>query len=352
MGAGGATRAAGTGTGAEQRCDMSKSTVLALLCGLASALPLLFAFVVPGGALFMLLVPLPLFLSGLSLGSGAALISAATACASLGLMLAAMSATVTGSLATGLGDGFGVFVGTVVTLGAPAVVLVRQALLNRPAADGSQEWYPAGLLVLWLTGAGVLLLAFSLVSLLFFAPGPGLEAAFTAQLADALRLVLPSAPEEELQAAAASAAQIGLGVGVDSWLMVFAANGLLAQGVLTRYGRNLRPGLDPATLDLPNWLALVLAGCAAAAVLGSGDFAFLAKSLVLILLLPYFFAGLAVVHAACRNRKARALLLILFYLMLVFFAWPAVIVTGLGVIDQWTGLRRRLLAAAGERESE
>lgn len=331
---------------------MSKSTVLALLFGLASALPLLIAFVMSGGALFMLLVPLPLFLSGLSMGPGAAAISAATACAALGLMLTVTSTLVTGSLATGLGDGAGVFIGTAVTLGAPVVVLVRQALLNRPAADGSLEWYPSGLLVQWLTGVGVLLLVFSLLSLLFFAAEPGLEAAFTGQLTDALRLVLPSAPDADLQAAAASAAQIGLGIGVDSWLMVFAANGLLAQGALARFGRNLRPGLDPATLDLPNWLAPLLAGAAAAAVLGSGDFAFLAKSLVLILLLPYFFAGLAVVHAACRNRKARTLLLILFYLMLVFFAWPAVIVTGLGVVDQWTGLRRRLLTAAGERETE
>jgi hypothetical protein len=262
---------------------MGKGTGLALLYGLAGALPLLIAFSVPGGVLFMLLVPLPLFLSGLSLGSTAVLLSATTAC---------------GSLASGLADGVGIFLGTAFTLALPVVVLVRQALLNRTNDDGSVEWYPAGLLVMWLTGAGVALLAFSFGSLLWFGSGESLEAIFAGQLTDALRLVVPDAEDAQLQEAAATTAQIGLGLGLDSWLMVIAANGILAQG------------------------------------------------------LPYFFAGLAVVHAACRNRGARTVMLTIFYIILILFAWPAALVAGLGLLDQVIGLRRRLLAAAGKQENE
>ncbi len=331
---------------------MGKGTGLALLYGLASALPLLVAFSVPGGVLFMLLVPLPLFLSGLSLGPSAATLSAATACLALSLLIAMATTQVAGSLATGLADGVGIFLGTAFTLALPAVVLVRQALLNRTAEDGSLEWYPAGLLVMWLTGTGVALLAFSVLSLLWFGGGESLEAIFTGQLADALRLVLPDAEEAQLQDAAAATAQIGLGAGLDSWLMVIVANGILAQGVLGRFRRNLRPAPDIAQFDLPNWLGLALAAAAAAALLAPGDFGFVARSLVVVLLLPYFFAGLAVVHAACRGRGARAILLTIFYIILILFAWPAVLVTGLGLLDQVIGLRRRLLAAAGKQENE
>ena len=45
-------------------------------------------------------------------------------------------------------------------------------------------------------------------------------------------------------------------------------------------------------------------------------------------------------------------MLTIFYLILVLFAWPALLVTGLGLLDQMIGLRRRLLAAAGKQESE
>jgi Predicted membrane protein (DUF2232) len=331
---------------------MSKATGLVLLYGLASALPLLIAFSVPNGALFMLLVPLPLFLSGLSMGPAAVTLSAATACLVLSVMIAVAAVHLSGSLALALADGLGMFVGTAITLGVPVIVLVRQALLNRAAEDGSVEWYPTGLLVMWLTGAGLLLLAFTLVSLLWFAAGSSLEAIFAGQLSDALRLVLPNLDETQLQDAAAAGAKYGLGVGLDSWLMVIAANGILAQGVLGRFARNLRPAPDITRLDLSRWLGPALAAAAFVAWLAPGDIGFLAVGLAIVLALPYFFAGLAVVHAACRQRGSRAIMLIIFYLILVIFLWPATLVAGLGLLDQTIGLRRRLLAAAGKQENE
>jgi hypothetical protein len=150
---------------------MSKGTGLALLYGLASAIPLLIALGTPGGVLFMLLVPLPLFLSGLSMGPSAAILSAATACFALSLMIVVSAAQITGSLSLALAEGVGMFLGTVISLGIPVVVLVRQALLSRKTADGSIEWYPPGPLVLWLTAVGLLLLVFSMLSFFLFAEG-------------------------------------------------------------------------------------------------------------------------------------------------------------------------------------
>lgn len=331
---------------------MSKGTGLALLYGLASALPLLTALSVPGGVLFMLLVPLPLFLSGLSMGPSAAILSAATACFALSLMIVVSAAQITGSLSLALAESVGMFLGTVISLGIPVVVLVRQALLSRKTADGSIEWYPPGPLVLWLTAVGLLLLVFSMLSFFLFAEGPSLEAIFTQQMSDVLRQLLPEAEEAQLQEAAAAAAQIGLGAALDSWLMVVAANGILAQGVLGRFGRNLRPAPDITEIELPHWLGVALAVTALVALLAPGDVGFIARSLLMVLLLPYFFSGLAVVHAACRNRGPRTVLLVLFYSILVLFAGSAALVAGLGLLDQTIGLRRRLLAAAGKQENE
>lgn len=331
---------------------MRKGTGLALLLGLASATPLLVAFAVTGGAPFMLLVPLPLFLSGLWMGTGAAAVSAATACLALAVLIAAAATQVTGSLAFGLLDGLGMLVGTAVMIGGPVVFLVRQALLSRQTPDGRVEWYPPGLLVTWLTVIGLVLFVFSVLSILVFGGPGGIEAAFTSQLRDALGLMLPNVPEDELRRAAEAAARVGLGIGLDSWLMILAVNGILAQGVLARYGRALRPAPNITTLVLPTWIAPALAAAVLVALVAPGDLGFAARSVVLVLLLPYFFAGLAVVHAVARLRRSRAVMLAIFYAIVVLFTWPAAVVTGIGLIDQWFDLRRRLPAPAGEREEE
>ena len=134
--------------------------------------------------------------------------------------------------------------------------------------------------------------------------------------------------------------------------MLLAVNGILAQGVLGRYGRALRPAPDIADLILPGWLPLVLAGAAAVAFLGAGDLGFLSLSLTLVLALPFFFAGLAVVHTLCRRAKARVALLVAFYIVLVLFSWLALLVVGLGLIDQWAGFRQRLHAPGGKQEED
>ncbi len=311
---------------------MKKGTVLALLAGLASALPFLVTLVAPGGLLFVLLAPLPLFLAGLSMGTGAAAIAGATVTVVMGLL-----------------GGFVTATGCLFTLAAPVVILVRQALLSRPAPDGGTEWYPPGLLIVWLTGIGVALLPFSALML---SGGEGLQAAMETEIARTLAQVLPAASQSEIARVASSTAPVAFGIGLGGWLMLLAINGILAQGVLARYGRALRSAPDIADLVLPGWLPLALAGAALVAFFGAGDLGFLSLSLALVLALPFLFAGLAVVHAVCRRAKARVALLAVFYIVLVLFSWPALLVVGLGLIDQWAGFRRRLRAPGSEQEED
>ncbi len=331
---------------------MNRSTALAVILGLASALPFLITLTIPSGAFFTLLVPLPLFLSGLSLGSGAVTVSAATASLVLGLQVALAVFQATDSVGLALLNGAQMVLATGVMLTAPVVILVRQALLTRAAGDGGVEWYPPGLLVTWLTGIGFVHLAVIATTITLLDGGTSIEGTFSDLFAGWLGAVLPDLPSEETAEVSRSVAYFGLGLGTIGWLLLLALNGVLAQGALGRYGRNLRPAPDITALELPRWLAVALAVSVVTALLAAGDLAFLVRSLALVLLLPYIFAGLAVVHAAFRRHKARILLMVIFYVILVLFTWPMAFVIALGLVDQWFGFRRRLLAADAEREDE
>ncbi len=138
------------------------------------------------------------------------------------------------------------------------------------------------------------------------------------------------------------------GLGACSWLLVTAANGALAQGLLIRFARNLRPSPDLASFDLPRWLGLAVAATALLGVAAPGTAGFVGENLCLILAMPYFFGGLALAHAAARRSGARAghfMLLYLFLaLIIVIMSWVVIFgVAALGLIDQLVGLRQRLM---------
>ena len=66
------------------------------------------------------------------------------------------------------------------------------------------------------------------------------------------------------------------------------------------------------------------------------------RNLAMILAVPYFFLGLTVVHAWAHRVSFTGTALVVFYLMLVIWGWAALIVAGIGVIEQWSGLGRRI----------
>lgn len=322
---------------------MIPALLIAVAAGALSALPLIIAASEPGGLLLLLLAPLPIFAAGLAQGAIGSAIAGGTV-----LVIAALLA---GVLAAA---------GALLFLVAPSVLLVRQALLNRPAAAGAAggtaggapalEWYPPGLLVTWLLWIGLAWLAVTL-ALLAGEPG-GMQAAVRASLEQALGLSLPGIDPADIGTVADRLAGFALGFGVVSWLFMLALNGCLAQGALVSFGRNLRPSPDLADIVLPGWIAPALAAVLLGAFLLPGDLGFAAKNLAPLLMLPFFFAGLAVIHAYARRASAGRLLLVLFYTLLVLFSWPAAIVVFLGLFDQWADLRRRLTARTPGQEEE
>lgn len=311
------------------------ASVIALGAGVLSALIYRAIFTgALGGLILGYLVGVPLFAVGLSLGVVAA-------------GLAAIAATVlVGLFATALGGGL-----FAVIYGAPVILLVRQALLSRTGPDGGVEWYPAGLLTTVLTAyaAGLFLLAM----VLFGGQGGGTEESVREALAEGLEQIIPMRPESERPAVAGTYLTLIPAMVASSWVLMTAINAALAQGLLVRFRRNLRPSPAFPSLQLPTWLAVAVAATGAVGLAADGALGLVARTLAILSALPFLFQGLAVVHSLARNWSSRAMILIAFYVFLVMLLpWSLVLVAGLGLAEQWLKIRQRLAGTGIVRKEE
>lgn len=280
-----------------------------------------------GAVMLILLTPLPLFAMGLGGGLIGATIAGTLATALVGLTVGLIPAATFAALVAG-----------------PVLILVRQALLSRLDATGTLEWYPPGRLVAWLTGMGA---ALFLAAALFLSSGRSLE--------ERLRSVLNTAAS---------------GYGVDSpatlvrstiewlaaypslmvlyWLTALVINGILAQGLLVRFARNLRPSPPVATIELPRSFGPAVALALGLWVLGDGWLAFVGRNLMMLLGFGFFFAGLGVVHFWLQRLVLRQAALVGFYVLLAF-GWSVLLVSALGFIDHWAHFRRRFGGSTADR---
>ena len=299
---------------------MSKNALLALAGGAASGM---FSFVLPFAS------PLPLFLVGFGLG--------------LSLAIMAAAAALVTSVLIGAWPGLIICALTVV---APVLVLVRHALLARPDEQEQLEWYPVGMLAVWLAGIGVSLVAIA-VALAAGTP-EGAQGWIEARLSEMITHFGLADNAEQVAVLVSILAPTAPGLAVASWMILLVVNGSLAQNLLVASKRSIRPATALAMFQLPNWMP---AGAAAAAVLGflgSGDLAFLGWNLLVVLLIPFFLTGIAVAHVVSRRWPGRPLVLIMFYVFLVLFSWPvSLLLTMLGVLEQWLDLRGRAVGATG-----
>jgi len=312
---------------------MARYWVIAVGAGVLSALLYLsVALGQPSAILLAYLAQLPLFAVTLGMGG----LAGATASGSASVVIALLHSVIAG----------GFFL---VVSGLPVMVVGGKALLNRQDADGKTEWYPLGMLVSWMVGMGAG--AFLIVSLALGLMTDGVEPSIRWFIGQAVeRLLATTAEAERERILDLVVAWIPAAV-VMSWLVMVAINATLAQGALMYFGRNLRPKPELADIELPHLLTLVLGLAGAAALLGPDGFGFVGRNMFLILLVPFFFLGLGVVHAVARKfTPQRIFILIAAYAAMIVLGWPAALVAGLGLFDQWLGLRRRLAAPSGPAE--
>lgn len=327
---------------------MMRSLILGSLAGGASAVLVLTAASGPLGIMLGYLAPLPLFLAGLTHGLPAVVIAGA-----VGTLISALNGLLSGGI-------------YLVTFAAPAALVVRQALLARPATEASAnaevhdglEWYPAGRLVVWLVGW-----AFGLfgLALLLTADREGGMPGMLQPLLEQFLAAMPqneTVPQSDLRggdmaAVAKNLATMMPAVFGFSWLVMMAINGTLAQGLARMLKQNRRPTPRYRLLVLPRLLAFALAAAIVAGLVLPGDAGFIGATAAAILAFPFFLQGLAVVHGLAAKAVMPGLILAAFYAALVVAgALVGVLVVILGFIEEWAGFRRRFAGAGASREND
>lgn len=224
---------------------------------------------------------------------------------------------------------------------APAVLLVRQALQSRTTTEGQEEWYPLGHLVSWVAATAVVM--FVALFLLLAGDEQGVEATIRDFLSEILTVFLGSTDPETATVVETITPFFPAFV-IGWWFFMVIVNGALAQGLMARFNRNVRPSPDFSKMELPDWMTYAIALTALALfVSGPGTLEFFSRNLVLILCIPFFLLGLAVIHALARTSAQPRWVLIPFYTLLIMFGgFAAMAVIGFGFAEQVIGIRRRL----------
>ncbi len=321
---------------------MSKNLLIAVIGGVICViLSLSGYFRIPGGMFLAYFAALPLFVVGLSLGMTAGTIATVTAI-SLALALTEIAVVALFTLATAL----------------PSLLLLRMVLSRRPSPEGNPVWCPPGKMLCWLTGYGAV--AFVIVAYVAGSGPNGLEDAIRASISAALKIMMEDMDPSKATAAARMVEAIVQivprylpAIFVASWLVSMVVNAHLAQNIAVRLKRNIRPAVPLLEMSLPFGLTgALLATAVLWRLVGPGLVGFVSLNLALIMLVPFFLLGLAVIHAISRAWPSRTPILVVIYLIMVFIVWPMILVAALGLAEQWIGLRQRLAGPGNFEEDE
>jgi hypothetical protein len=301
---------------------MSKDMLTAIGAGAISGYAsLAFMSGMPGALLAVYLAPLPMLLVGLDQG-----IKAVTVASVSGIVIAAIA----GNMLSG-----GLFT---LIHAFPAWVIVRQALL-RYTVPGTEnaEWYPPGsiLCILSVLAAALLIVA------TIWSQGEvgGLQGLIRSYLDQVFTHVIPM-EEADRGGLVQFMTFLFPGYMGTSWVVMAAFNASVAMAILRRVQRTERPKTKLANLVLPDWMSWFIVAAASVALMGQGELEFFGRNLALILAVPFFFLGLAVVHKLVCHVAFPRMLLTGFYMALMLSGWIAIVVISAGVAEQWFGLRR------------
>ena len=302
--------------------------------GAGAATALLFASVASGSPLSVVLfylAPLPILLAALGWSHWAGLIAAVFASAGLAAVFS-----------------WYFFVMFLIGVGLPAWWLGYLTLLARPiegTPDGL-EWYPTGHLVVW---AAILGAAVVIAGMLHFGTD---EDSFRASLKSFMERMLrgggraPTLPTELPQGADMGRVIDFLVVALPPTAAVVTTitnllNLWLASRVARISGRLRRPPSDLASMQFPAYTPALMAVAVAVSFI-PGLIGSFGTVFTVSILMAYAILGLAVMHAITRGMASRPFALGGLYAVLIFFGWPVLLLSMLGLADTAFNIRGRV----------
>lgn len=323
---------------------MQRETLIAIGGGLLSAVAAVFYLSGSGLAiLFAYFAAVPLLMVGLGLGSRFVIIAIAA-----------------GICATAITGGFlhaGIFT---LVQGLPAWLISMMVALPSGASSGSDVTVPSEEQEPQVTPApattdprtpGMALSAISLAGGLFilvaaFSFGESsLKEQVDVYLDTAFRVMAPGIQEDGRLILVNRLNTFFPSALAASWILMAVINAVVAQSVLVKAGKNLWQTPAYSEMDIPLWMSWPLVGSAAIALVaksaGALDLGYAANNVVMTFAVPYFFLGLAVVHSQARRYQAKRVIVVGMYVCLIISLWTALVITAVGIAEQWVGLRGR-----------
>lgn len=327
---------------------MQRDVLIAIGGGLMSAVAAVSFF---GGSAFSILfvyfAAVPLLMVGLGLGPRPVAIAvAAGICATAiagGVLHAGIFAVVQALPAW-------VITRLAIMQNASSGVTIAQQASPEPINEEGTADQPDIASIKW-QSPGLALSVISLFSGIFilvtaFAIGDeGLRGQVDAYLGQAFQFMIPTMGDEGKELLVNRLSAFFPGAIGASWVLMAIVNGIVAQGILVKAGKNLRPTPAYAAIDIPLWMSwpLVIAAAVAlmANMIGADELAYAAYNVAMVFAVPYFFMGLAVIHTLARRVAASGMILVGVYGVILVSLWTTVVVVGVGIAEQWVGLRDR-----------
>ena len=278
------------------------------------------------------LVSLPLFMVGFGGGVMAGLVASVCGAAAL--------------FALSLPDA-GVFY--LVADAVPAVGLIYLTMQRRALDDGRVEWAPEG------NALAFLCIYPCFIFLGACAASSGHEGGLLALTRDAfdgmsgqVSAMLSANGEAITPDVTATvhryldtAARIAPILGMSAWLFSMLIVMVAAQELVRRKGWNLRPSFALSQLHVPSWVVYAAALTGVAGCFAPAPFDYIGLNLAVVLGMPFFFSGLAVIHAWAAQTRSPKAVLITFYLVISVIVYLVLLVAIVGVVDQWVDFRKR-----------
>lgn len=290
----------------------------ALAAGLIAAVAFLWgARGLPLGPLANTFVSLPLFAVGFAFGPPAA---------GLAGVLAAVAVLAVGSLPAAL-----VFVAA---SSLPAALALR---FGWPETPGGPIRPGRSVAAVALLAAALMIVA----TVLFLDQPGGLSAVLTRLVRGALGQ-MPQGYEAFGEDMISTIVALKPGALTLWFIALLAVNAVLAARLLGRMGLRQVPAPALRSLRVPGFMVpLPFVGALAASFL-AGETGSLGFGLFLILCIPWFLQGLAVVHGLSLGRPGRGVILVTLYLALLLLLMPvAGALTALGMVDHYGRFRDR-----------
>lgn len=243
-------------------------------------------------------------------------------------MLRALGAGALASLVLG-GPTLGVMY--LLMIGAPCYWLGMDAKTIRWAPRyNAAQWKPLGVTLCHLSIGCALLLGTSGYHILFDATQATQTLFSDPTLTKQMDAVGPQVAAE-LKAMMMRLSFLWLGLSGWIWLALFYAHGWWMHRVLFARGLAMRPEFSLQPFMPPTALLVAIAIAALATIIGSPAMQNAGKVGCIVMLFPYFLAGMAQIHVFTRQWSNRIILIFIIYFLMFLFIWPivAVILYGL-----------------------